>query len=419
MELLERVRESSFSYPACDRRCFDRELRQSGRVSARMASAVLQPLVRFPGKGTPTALERSTSGPRLWFGLRREASLHGGTGFWIRPMLVEVVMAAGLVWLYWWEIDQLGLIRPMTVPPTSLVLHAQFLTHAFLLTLMLAGSLIDVDEKTIPDAITIPGTLVGLLLAAAFPWTLLPDVERVMGNNGVVAGPNWDFLRLSSPNLWPAVLDGFPNWTSLAIGAACWWVWCFALMPRTWYGRHGWRRALGLSLTRLRREGVTYRAIAMGILGTLVLAGVWRLGGDNWEGLLTSLVGLAAGGGIIWAVRIIGTAVLHREAMGFGDVTLMAMIGAFLGWQACLIIFFLAPFAGLLAGVFSLALHREPEIPYGPFLCLAAAFVLVWWAPVWLAAEIYFAMPLVLLSIIGIGLVLMAGLLGLWRAFIG
>ena len=357
-----------------------------------------------------------------WFGLRREASLHG-TGFWIRPMLVEVVAAAGFVALYWWEVKQFGLIRPMTAPPDTMVLLVHFAVHGFLLTLMLAGSLIDVDEKTIPDAITVPGTLVGLILAAAFPWSLLPDVERVMGNNGVVANPTWDYLHLSSPNLWPEVLDGFPQWISLAIGLACWWGWCFALMPRTWYSRHGWRRALGLSLARLRREGATYRTVGMGVLGTLLLAAVWRGGGgnwtDNWEGLLTALVGIVFGGGIIWAVRIIGTAVLGREAMGFGDVTLMAMIGAFLGWQPCLIIFFLAPFAGVLIGVFSVALHREPEIPYGPFLCMAAAFVVVWWAPVWLAAEDYFAMPLVLLSIIGIGLVLMGALLGLWRAFTG
>ena len=48
----------------------------------------------------------------------------------------------------------------------------------------------------------------------------------------------------------------------------------------------------------------------------------------------------------MWAVRLIGTAALRREAMGFGDVTLMMMIGTFLGWQACSDLFFLAPFAG-------------------------------------------------------------------------
>ena len=57
--------------------------------------------------------------------------------------------------------------------------------------------------------------------------------------------------------------------------------------------------------------------------------------------LLTALIGLVGSGGIVWAVRLIGTAALRREAMGFGDVTLMMMVGTFLGWQACLIAFFL------------------------------------------------------------------------------
>lgn len=69
--------------------------------------------------------------------------------------------------------------------------------------------------------------------------------------------------------------------------------------------------------------------------------------------------------------------------MGFGDVTLMAMIGAFLGWQPCLMIFFLAPFAGLIVGLLRLVLLRDTEIPYGPFLCLAAVGLIVFWNWIW------------------------------------
>ena len=85
----------------------------------------------------------------------------------------------------------------------------------------------------------------------------------------------------------------------------------------------------------------------------------------------------------MWLVRIIGTAALRREAMGFGDVTLMAMIGAYLGWQPCLVVFFLAPLAGLIVGVLRLILCRDREIPYGPFLCLAAMFLIVRWQSIW------------------------------------
>ena len=89
---------------------------------------------------------------------------------------------------------------------------------------------------------------------------------------------------------------------------------------------------------------------------------------------------MAGGAGLIWLARIFGSAALGREAMGFGDVTLMGMIGAFLGWQTCPIIFFLAPLAGLVLGVVQLILRRGSEIPYGPFLCLAALGTIIFWA---------------------------------------
>ena len=63
--------------------------------------------------------------------------------------------------------------------------------------------------------------------------------------------------------------------------------------------------------------------------------------------------------------------------MGLGDVTLMAMVGAWLGWQACVLTCFLAVFIGLTHGLLQLALRRENELPFGPSLCLAAAIVVV------------------------------------------
>ncbi len=52
------------------------------------------------------------------------------------------------------------------------------------------------------------------------------------------------------------------------------------------------------------------------------------------------------GGGLVWSFRIVASVVMGREALGFGDVTLMAMVGAFTGWQAVWISFFLAPLLG-------------------------------------------------------------------------
>ncbi|MGD0655462.1 MAG: A24 family peptidase [Thermoguttaceae bacterium] len=329
-----------------------------------------------------------------WLGLRREAPLHG-SGFWIRPLLVELLCGLGLAGLYYWEIGMCALFpadisrfpNPALPPEWPSILHEQYVAHAVLIWLMLAASLIDADEKIIPDAVTRPGTLAGLFLAALWPRSLLPDVSQLL-----TGGWNFDFLCITSPNSWPAWLGGSPNGGSLAIALACWVLWCLAILPRTWYAGHGRLRALGLCWTRIVRHRDTYRVLCMGAVGAVLIAGVWRHGGDNWRALFSALAGMAAGGGIIWSVRIIGRGVLNQEAMGFGDVTLMCMIGAFMGWQACLIVFFLAPFAALVVGLLRYFFLRDREIPYGPFLCLAALVVILYWAPIWDWAREIFAL---------------------------
>jgi prepilin signal peptidase PulO-like enzyme (type II secretory pathway) len=357
-----------------------------------------------------------------WLGLRREASVHG-PGFWVRPMLVELLCGLGVAALYWWEIDRLGLL-PAGVPhpapaPWLAMLHVQLAVHVALIMLMLVGSLIDVDEKTIPDPITVPGTLLALLAAAVYPWSLLPDAAVRIGmpapaNLWNVQPAAWPFMRLTSPNAWPPWLDGFPHVGSLLIGLGCWWLWCVALMPRSWYARHGWRRAAQLLVARLCREPATMRISLLAAVGSLGIAARWAWTGPGWAALLTALIGMAATGGIVWAVRVVGTAALQREAMGFGDVTLMAMIGAFLGWQAGLLTFFIAPFAALVVGVLVLALRRDTEVPYGPFLCLAALIVLVCWAAIWDRTWVYFEGLLVPVVVV-FCIALMPILLFFWR----
>ncbi len=124
---------------------------------------------------------------------------------------------------------------------------------------------------------------------------------------------------------------------------------------------------------------------------------------------------MAAGGGIIWLVRQIGQVVLGKEAMGFGDVTLMAMIGAFLGWQTCLMVFFVAPFFGLVLAILGWSLHREHEIPYGPFLCLGAAAVVLKWPAFWDRTEGVFELGWLVPAMIAVCFVLLAALLWIYR----
>jgi prepilin signal peptidase PulO-like enzyme (type II secretory pathway) len=311
-----------------------------------------------------------------WLAFRKEAAAYRTDAWaWGRPMLLEILAGLGLVWLYGWEIDGQRLLPAPMAPVATVATSLVF--HVVLLWFMFVASLVDIDEQVIPDAVTLPATLVGLAAAIAFPWSLLP-VLTVDGGRAVLG-----VLHLASPHPWPNAFDGAPHGGALGLALVCWWGWCVALMHRTWYTRHGLLRAWRLMTARLMRERSTYGLLGLGLLGTVAVAAVWAVGGPRWTALLSSLAGMAIGGGMIWAVRVSGRIALRREAMGFGDVTLMAMLGAFLGWQACLMIFFLAPFAGLIVGVLTLVLRRDNVIPYGPFLCLAAAFVLVRWVDCW------------------------------------
>ena len=140
------------------------------------------------------------------------------------------------------------------------------------------------------------------------------------------------------------------------------------------------------------------------------------------HGLAVAVCGAAAGAGVCWVVRWIGAKTLGREAMGLGDVILLAMVGAFLGWQPVLAVFFLAPVAALAvvvpAKLYAAATGRAggAEFPYGPWLALAAAAVVLFWRDIWPPAGRFFALgPLVPAAGVAIALML-AALLWLIRA---
>ena len=91
------------------------------------------------------------------------------------------------------------------------------------------------------------------------------------------------------------------------------------------------------------------------------------------------LMGYLIAGGVVWAVRIGGSLAFGKEAMGLGDVHMMAAVGACLGWIDPTIAFFLAAFVGvayaIVAQIFIGKLNRA--MPYGPFLAVATLMVVL------------------------------------------
>ena len=73
----------------------------------------------------------------------------------------------------------------------------------------------------------------------------------------------------------------------------------------------------------------------------------------------------------------VGALIFRREAIGMGDVKLMAMIGAFTGWRIAVATFFIAPFIGLFYGLPLLLVRRRHSMPFGPFLSAAAILSLL------------------------------------------
>lgn len=342
-----------------------------------------------------------------WWRLRRETSTHG-RGFWVRPMLIELCWMIGLPIFFGWSMSggQLEVSSPMAGWLGSL--QATFLANSVLLALMTIATFIDFDEKTIPDAITIPGTLFALLFATAVPSSLLPI--------GVPPAPI--LLNASSP--WPPILDSpalLGLNVDLVIGLFCWIGWCLALLPYTVYFRRGVipgvRFLFGSVLRRNRRAltgGIAFMC-CLGVAG-IVMVG-WGGDATRWRALLSSLVGLAAAGSLVWSIRIVASSVMGVEAMGFGDVTLMAMIGAFLGWQASIICFFIAPFTSIGIAGAQWLITGNKQIAFGPFLCAGATIVIMRWSTIWASYGRLFEgqMALILVGTIACCIVLMGAML--------
>lgn len=96
------------------------------------------------------------------------------------------------------------------------------------------------------------------------------------------------------------------------------------------------------------------------------------------HGFLNSFLGAFAGAATIYAMGILGEFAFKKEAMGGGDVKLLAMIGSFIGWKMALLTFFIAPLFGSIVGIILKIRQGKDIIPYGPYLSLAAVIVMLW-----------------------------------------
>jgi leader peptidase (prepilin peptidase)/N-methyltransferase len=115
------------------------------------------------------------------------------------------------------------------------------------------------------------------------------------------------------------------------------------------------------------------------IIGLLLMTLLKLDGADVYlKSFFNSLFGILAGGGSMFLLGVVGELVFKKEALGGGDVKLMGMIGAFLGWKLVLLTFFMAPILGAGVGLFMKIRFRKEVIAYGPYLSLGALISLLY-----------------------------------------
>jgi leader peptidase (prepilin peptidase)/N-methyltransferase len=128
---------------------------------------------------------------------------------------------------------------------------------------------------------------------------------------------------------------------------------------------------------------ITLPGIAVGFAFSLLTEPGW----------MSSLIGIVVGGGVLYAIAEVYYRVRHEEGLGMGDVKMLAMVGAFLGWKLTLVTLMMASFSGSIVGITMIAMRRgsmKYALPFGTFLAMGAALaatigpgVLDWYLRFW------------------------------------
>lgn len=125
-------------------------------------------------------------------------------------------------------------------------------------------------------------------------------------------------------------------------------------------------------------DEISLGGIGVGILWSFIFPALQNAPG-HLLGLRQSLFGVLVGGGALWILGCVGDFIFKKESMGGGDVKLLAMIGAFMGWQTALLCLPVASVIGAIVGVIIKIKTKESVIAFGPYLSIGA-FVSMFWA---------------------------------------
>ncbi len=306
-----------------------------------------------------------------------------------RYLLIEAATAAlvGGLFACYYLLDIRNGLGPIT---TSWPVYA---THAALLCGLLACSAVDVDKWIVPLEICWFLSLIALVAMTAAPPSqeFLPRISPATGAASIAAAiglaialllQRLGFLQQSfidaddreAPRTeGDDETEGESKITAVAIGKE------HGVNPRREILREVVFLAPAILLAVAAHAAVTHVEGIRTVWENLNAEAHSGRFARHFAALQAAVFGYLIGGLCVWGTRILGTLGFGREAMGLGDVHLLAAVGAATGWIVPTLAFFLAPFFGLLWALHLFLGRKQRELPYGPWLAAATAAVMIFY----------------------------------------
>ncbi len=229
--------------------------------------------------------------------------------------------------------------------------QAVLIPYLFLVSGFIIATFVDFEHRIIPDEVSLGGLVAGILFSAFIP--ALHDTT-----DGVLSAGRWIALIMVG-----LCLTMYKLMCLFQKPAA-------ATDPRT--GE--------ISEEPREQEDLVFYVIVLAATAAVFLLhfAITKFGAQapvmamHLLSLEASLIGFLVGGGTIFAMGMLGEIIFRKEAMGGGDVKLLAMIGAFLGWKNAILTFFISPLFGAVVGILIMLRTKEKAIAYGPYIVLGA-----------------------------------------------
>ncbi|MCE5279829.1 MAG: prepilin peptidase [Planctomycetaceae bacterium] len=261
-----------------------------------------------------------------------------------------------------------------------------FAAYAVLLGGLLVCSAVDIESWIVPLEVCWFVSIVGIVAATAKPPTpnFMPPVPATLGAMSVAAvlGLVLAIILQKRGLIQPSFVDATdapappPGQPRVAVAVTK----SAGVNPRKEVLREVLflgpaivlATAAYLVVTRVPEAGAWWRGLTDGdVVGQFFAP---RIGAFQ-----AALFGYLVGGALVWGIRILGTLGFGKEAMGLGDVHILAMVGAVCGWVVPTLAFFVAPLFALVWAAKLWLGRRQRELPYGPWLAMATLVVILFY----------------------------------------